>query len=110
MIDAISEALGGVSTTVVYVLLGVAVLQVALQAWALVDLARAERVVGGKKWLWAVAIVFLSTGLGAVLYLAIGRRVPEKVSEPDLPTAGSAGRTARAVDTLYGTGGDGESR
>lgn len=100
-----SEALGGVSYGVVYALLALAVLQVGVQVWALVDLVRRDRVAGGRKWVWALVIVFLSNlALGAILYFAIGRKVTAPVAEPDAPDHTASDRAARAVDTLYGSG------
>ena len=102
MIEQIAEALGGVSHAVVYALLAVAVVQIAVQVWALVDLVRADDVAGGRKWLWALAIVFLSNlALGAILYLLIGRKSGSVAEEPSEPAV-SADRAQRAVDTLYG--------
>ena len=48
------------------------VLQLALQAAALIDLVRRERV-RGNKWLWA-AIIVLGELLGALLYFVLGRK------------------------------------
>ncbi len=104
MIQAISDALGGVSNGVVYAILALGVVQIGVQIWALVDLARRERVAGGRKWLWAVLIIFLSNlALGAILYFAIGRRVPPEVVETDTPAVSNGDKTARAVDALYGS-------
>jgi len=54
-------------------LLPLVVLQLGLEITALVDLVRRERVVGGRKWIWAVVIVCFSL-LGAVVYFAAGRK------------------------------------
>lgn len=111
MIEAISEALGGVSTGVVYGLLVLAVIQVAVQVWALVDLVRRDQVAGGRKWVWALVILVLSNlALGAILYFAIGRKVVTVADEPDVPTTVGADRASRAVESLYGTGEAGERR
>jgi DMSO reductase anchor subunit len=48
------------------------VLQLGLQIWALVDLARREAT-NGPKWLWAVIIV-IGELLGAVVYFIAGRK------------------------------------
>ena len=103
MIQAISEALGGVSEGVVYALLVLGAVQFVIQIWALVDLVKIDRVVGGRKWLWALAILLLSNfSIGAILYFFIGRRVPKEISEADAPVASDSDRTKRAVDSLYG--------
>jgi len=48
------------------------VLQVGLQIWALVDLARREAT-NGPKWLWAV-IILLGELVGPVVYFIAGRK------------------------------------
>jgi hypothetical protein len=48
------------------------VLQLGLQIWALVDLARREAT-NGPKWLWAVIIV-IGELLGPVVYFIAGRK------------------------------------
>lgn len=103
MISEISDALGGVSDVVVYALLLLVVAQVGVQVWALVDLVRRNKVAGGRKWLWAAAILLLSNlALGAILYLLVGRTKIESVSDADVPQVQSGNRTARAVEALYG--------
>jgi hypothetical protein len=52
-------------------LIPVILLQLALMAFALVDLIRREKT-RGPKWLWAIIIV-LGELLGPILYLLIGR-------------------------------------
>ena len=103
MIEEISVALGGIGEIYVWMLLALAVLQMGVQVWALVDLVRVDRVVGDRKWLWALAIIFLSNfALGAILYLAIGRRVPEEMDDAAAPREQGGDRAAHAVDVLYG--------
>ena len=110
MIEEISVALGGIGEIYVWLLLAFAVLQIGVQVWALVDLVRVDRVVGGRKWLWALAIIFLSNfALGAILYFAIGRRVPEEIDDTAASRGPDGDRAARAVDTLYGPT-DGDAR
>ena len=46
-------------------------LEVALLVLGYVDLARRERVRGGKKWVWA--LVMLISIIGPVIYFVIGR-------------------------------------
>ena len=111
MIETISEALGGVSTSVVYGLLVLGVIQLTVQIWALVDLVRRDSVAGGRKWVWALVILVLSNlALGAILYFAIGRKVVSVVDEPDLPMTVGTDRATRAVESLYGSGDAGERR
>jgi hypothetical protein len=102
MLDRFTQMLG-VSTGVAAILLGVIVLQVATQVYALVDLVRREAVRGDRKWVWALVIA-LGNLPGAIAYLAAGRMPPTV----DVTTAGSSASTAgddaarRAVDALYG--------
>ena len=102
MLDRFAELLG-VSTSVAAILLGVIVLQLATQVYALVDLVRRDSVRGGRKWPWAIAVAFGNLP-GAIAYLAAGRTPPAV----DTPSAGSGASTAggdasrRAVDALYG--------
>lgn len=102
MLERLAQMLG-VSTSVAGILLGLSVLQVATQAYALVDLARRDAVRGGRKWVWALVVV-LGNLPGAIAYLAAGRLPPTI----DVSTARSGASTAagdagrRAVDALYG--------
>ena len=100
MLDRLAQLLG-VSTAVATIALLVFAVQVALQVYALVDLARREQVYGGKKWVWALIIV-LGNLLGAIGYLVAGR--PEKAVDVSGSGASTAGREAarRAVDAVYG--------
>jgi sorbitol-specific phosphotransferase system component IIC len=49
-----------------------ALIQLAIQVWALVDLVRRERVAKLPKWLWAVVILCLNL-LGPIIYFLLGR-------------------------------------
>lgn len=44
-----------------------------LMITALVSLARAEQVRGGRKWVWALVILFLNL-LGPILYFTLGKK------------------------------------
>ncbi len=85
------------------VALGVlAVASITLQVFALLDLYRrpTEQVVLANKWIW-VAVVLLANTVGAVIYLAAGR----KPAIIDTQTARPASRSARSesiADALYG--------
>jgi len=63
-------------------LIPVAVLIIALDAYCLVDLARAKSVQGPPKIVWAVLILFVSAPLGALVYLFLGRA---RQRGPDAP-------------------------
>ena len=102
MLDRLAQLLG-ISTGVAAVLVGVIVLQVATQVYAIVDLVRRHSVRGGKKWPWALVLAFGNLP-GAIAYLAAGRTSPAVDTPSDGSGAGTAGGDAsrRAVDALYG--------
>jgi hypothetical protein len=91
-----------VSTTVAAIVLALIVLQVATQAYALVDLARRDAVRGGRKWVWALVIA-LGNLPGAIGYLVAGRPAPKVDVSGAGSGASAAGNEAarRAVDVLY---------
>lgn len=82
--------------------LGIAlVLQLALVVVSLVVLARTprERILFEKKWPWVLIIVLINF-IGAILFLAIGRRPAPVADTPLAPP--SAGGVSQAVQSLYG--------
>ncbi len=84
----------------VFVLAAVlAVVQITLDVIALVDLYRrpTERVTLANKWIW-VAIILLVNTLGAICYLAIGRRPAAVADTPAAPAAS----IDDVGDALYG--------
>jgi phospholipase D-like protein len=100
-VRSIAEQLG-VPEVIVAALAVFAVVQLALQVYCLVDLARRPAVTGGRKWLWALVIVFVSGVVGSILYLAVGRQAALVDEHAALPEPDST-RTAREViDLLYG--------
>jgi hypothetical protein len=65
------------SSSVLLLLLPIALIELGLLVFALVDLLRPERrVVGGSKLVWALVIVLIN-GIGPLLYLIVGRREAE---------------------------------
>jgi uncharacterized membrane protein YhaH (DUF805 family) len=71
------EAGNGVTTgELVLYLLPVLIIQLALMVYALVDVARRERVRYGSKILWVVVIVLINI-IGPIAYLAWGRMPAE---------------------------------
>lgn len=84
---------------VVVVVLGL--VQLTLDVVALVDLVRRplDRVALGNKWVW-VAIILLVNLLGAILYLAVGRRPAQAAPVP--PPARQAPAAGTIADALYG--------
>ena len=102
MLDWLAGRLN-ISATVAGVMLGLIVVQLSLQIYAVVDLVRRDRVRGDRKWVWALVIAFGNL-VGAIVYLAVGR-APAQV---DIPATTSGANTAggeaarRAVESLYG--------
>jgi len=104
MLERLAHMLG-VSTGVAGILLGLIIVQVATQAYALVDLARRDAVRGDRKWVWALVIA-LGNLPGAIAYLAAGRMPPTidvSRAASGAPIEGSDA-ARRAVDALYGRG------
>ena len=58
------------------------VVSLGIVVWALIDLARAERVRGLPKWGWALIICFVSIPIGAIVFLVVGR---DRSKEPPRP-------------------------
>jgi hypothetical protein len=56
----------------ILLLIPVFLLEVGLLAWALVDVAKRERVRGGNKVVWILVIVLVNT-IGPIIYLIFGR-------------------------------------
>jgi len=81
----------------------ITVVQVVLVVICIIDLSRRtdDQVVGGRRWVWLLVVLFINAGIGALLYLVAGRKVAP-VDESAL-TAPSAGTAASAVDSLYGS-------
>lgn len=81
-----------------------AAVQLTLMITALVILARTphERVVLGRKWVWALIIVFVNL-IGAIVFFAAGR-TPARAPEPNLatPEPGAENPAARTIRSLYG--------
>jgi hypothetical protein len=101
MLDRFARLLE-ISTTLAALTLVLLVVQVAMQVYALVDLARRDAVRGGRKWVWAL-IIALGNLPGALIYLAAGRLPPEVnvTSASSGASAVGADAARRAVDVLY---------
>lgn len=104
MIETMAQALE-VSASVVWGLLGLVAVQLAVQVWALVDLARRPSVRFERKWIWALVIIFLGNSfIGPIVYAAVGRTAPSEGSVGEAAAAQTdEARTRRAVDSLYGS-------
>lgn len=101
MIDAISNLLGGIPREGVIALLILGSLQLIVQLFACVDLARRRTVRGGRKWVWVLVIIAGSLP-GAALYLGFGR-MPDPAEPGPGTTPEQTGPAGRDVlDRLYG--------
>lgn len=98
MLTRISEWLGGIPIPAVVALLVLLVVQLSLQIYGLIDLAKRPAVPGGRKWVWVLVIVGGNL-VGAIVYLGFGRSAPAPAA-----AEGAAGADARdrALDRLYG--------
>ena len=94
------------SPLVVALLAVLALVELGLLAWALVDLARrpADRVSGGSRLLWLLLCLFVQL-VGPALYLLIGRMRPARVEAPLSHAPGGDGHVARAAAALYDAAG-----
>lgn len=54
-------------------LIPIVIINYVLVIAALVDLFRRDQVVGGKKWIWAIVILFIQF-IGPILYFTVGRK------------------------------------
>jgi len=93
-------------------LIGIAliiVVQIVLDVIAFVDLYKrpADQLAFGNKVLWVIIILFVNT-IGAIIYLAAGRK-PAQATEVR-PAAPAAARAANAADALYGSSRDADRR
>lgn len=90
---------------VIWGIIALAALQLIVQIWALVDLSRRSRVLFDKKWVWALVIIFFGNSfIGPIIYLALGRNVPQEAEpalDPAMAAPATSERTQRAVDVLY---------
>ncbi len=60
-------------TLLVLLLAPLALIDLALVIYSLVDLAHRDHVTGGHKWPWVVVILVVGT-IGPIVYLVVGRR------------------------------------
>jgi hypothetical protein len=79
------------------------VAQLAFEIYALVHMLRRpaeELSLGGRKWLWAIIILFINW-IGAIIYFVAGSKPAAAVDVA--PSAPVAERAASAADALYGS-------
>ena len=77
---------------------------------ALLDLSRRtdDQVLGRRRWVWLLVILFINSGIGALIYLVAGRKSAPAQDVAQQVTA--AERAAVAADSLYGQPKEGEQR
>jgi hypothetical protein len=100
------DALLSLPTGVLVGLGALAIVQIVLDVFAFVDLYNrpAAQLIIPNKWIWVAIILFLAT-IGAVFYLAAGRRLAPAA---DVRQESSAkARATDAADLLYGARKDG---
>lgn len=97
---ALSAVFGSMPVPILVILVVLALLEIGLDVFALVDLYRrpTDRVALANKWIW-VAIILLVNLVGPILYLAIARK---PAIERDGAAAPSPNRMEQVVDSLYG--------
>ena len=101
MFDQFARLLG-ISTSLSIIILLLALVQISVQIYALIDVARRDAVRGGRKWIWAL-VVALGSLPGALVYLAVGRVTPrlDDRGVTSGATVADSDATRRALDTLY---------
>jgi choline-glycine betaine transporter len=72
MLEQLTRRLNTLPMAALIAILVLAVVQLVLQAWAIVDLIRRDSVLFGRKWVWLLIIVGASF-LGPIIYFALGR-------------------------------------
>ena len=90
-----------IPTAALIAILALAAVQLVVQIYALVDLARRRQVTGGKRWVWLIVILFANL-VGAIVYLAIGRSTTPAAEPEHEPGDNASDRARAAADLLYG--------
>ena len=82
-----------------------AVVEIGLAVFCIVDIVRRPAVLGGRKWLWIVLVLLFGLA-GPIIYLAVGRVPPPAAAETrDEPETTTRTRAESAADLLYGPAG-----
>ena len=98
----LAQSLSTLSTPTLIVIAAVVLVEIALYLIALIDLYRrpTSQVLLENKWVW-LAIIVLVSGLGAIVYLAIGRK-PAPAAEISGHSERPREQVENIVDSLYG--------
>jgi Phospholipase_D-nuclease N-terminal len=85
------------------ILVLVALAELALAVFCIVDIVRRPAVLGGRKWVWIVVVAVFNL-IGSIVYLAAGRVQPEAddASHEQAAETEARGRAAATADLLYG--------
>jgi drug/metabolite transporter (DMT)-like permease len=69
---------------------------------ALLDLSRRtdDQVLGRRRWVWLLVILFINSGIGALIYLVAGRK--SAPADDVVPAKPASERAEAAADSLYG--------
>jgi Na+/proline symporter len=98
------DQLTALPTPALIALIVFAIVQIGVEVYAIIDIIRrpADRIVGEKKWVWIVLVLFVNL-IGGIIYLVVGRKPAEVVQTQASNTTPDVARDA--VDALYGEGG-----
>ena len=77
-----------------------AIVEVALVGFCIIDIVRRPAVLGDRKWLWIVLVVLFALP-GSIIYLAIGRVAAPAAEARDDADADARPRADAAADALY---------
>ena len=90
-------------TAALIAVLALVAVQLSLQVYSLIDLARRNAVLYERKWIW-VLVILLGNLLGAIVYLVLGRKpLQAHAEEVEPPDAGNRKeKVDRTIDMLYG--------
>ncbi|MHB9003904.1 MAG: PLD nuclease N-terminal domain-containing protein [Coriobacteriia bacterium] len=97
----LTTALEGLSTPMLAMLAVLVLVQIGLEVYAVIDIIRrpVDRITGGNKLLWIVVVLFINM-IGAIIYLAVGRKpTPARDVASEAP---ATQRASDAADILYG--------
>ena len=100
MLAAIADNLT-LSAGAVAALTIVALIELALAVYCIVDIVRRPAVLGGHKWVWIVIVAVFNL-IGSIVYLAVGRAQPPVAETRAEPETTARGKAVVAADLLYG--------
>jgi Phospholipase_D-nuclease N-terminal len=93
-------AIHGLSTGVIVALVLLALVELGLMVWSVLDIVQRPAVLWGQKWIWLVIVILVGI-IGPLVYFAVGRVQPP-VPETLVDTVPVTDRATHAADLLYG--------